>query len=170
MILVKRIATLLGAAALVGLSGAAVAAPEPSPPVGIRLPQARLVLVAGNASGATFLEPDSIVWTGRTAVVMTYSIFEPPAVLSKGKIVVQGVNRLRFDCTANTRQNLGSEGYDEAGKSLVWLPEEPAEPIAPNSSHYFVAKVVCEKVGLPASNIVQGYVAARALALRMLAQ
>jgi hypothetical protein len=161
----------LGAVFLLQASaGAAATAPEPKPPVGIKLTQDRLVLVAGSRSGATFLEPDSIVWTGNVAVVTTYTVFEPPHAIAEGKIVVQGVNRHRIDCAAHTRQDLGSEGYDEAGKSLVWLPERPAEPIPPNSAYDFVAKVVCEKVELPASNIVQGYVAARALALRMLAQ
>lgn len=141
----------------------------PKPPVGIKLSEGPLALVSGTDSSATFIEPDTIVWTGKTAIVMTYTVFEPPHAIAKGKIVVQAVNRNRIDCEARTRQDLGSEGYDEAGKSLVWLPEEPAKAIAPNTSHDFVARVVCDKVELPPTNVAQGHVAARALALRALA-
>jgi hypothetical protein len=143
--------------------------PAPKPPVGIKLPEDRLLLMSGNDISATFIEPDSIAWIGKTAVVTTYTVYEPPHAIAKGKIVVQGVNRHRIDCDARTRQDLGSEAYDDAGKSLVWLPERPAEPIEPNSLHDFIAKVVCEKVELPDSNAARGYIAARALALRAMA-
>ena len=143
--------------------------PKPQPPVGIKLPDGRLTLFAGGASSATFIEPDSVARTDDTAVVMTYTVFEPPHAIAPGKIVVQAVNRHRIDCAARTRQDLGSEGYDEAGKSLVWLPERPIEAIEPGSMYGFVVQIVCDKLELPATNTVLGHVAARALAKQSLA-
>lgn len=163
-------AGVLGAALLLPVQASRAApAPEPKPPVGIKLPDGRLTLFAGGASSATFIEPDSIARTDNTAVVMTYTVFEPPHAIAPGKIVVQAVNRHRIDCTAKTRQDLGSEGYDEAGKSLVWLPERPIEPMEPGSMYGFIVQVVCDKVELPATNTVQGHVAARVLAKQALA-
>ena len=158
----------LGAAATVAAPQLALAAPEPSRPVGIKLPDERLALVSGSPRGANFLAIDSTAWTGRSAVITMYTIFEPPSVIGENLTVVQGVDRQRIDCAAHTHQDLGSEGFDEGGKSIVWLPERPPEPIEANSSHAFMAKVICEKVELPASNMVQGHVAARTLALQLL--
>jgi hypothetical protein len=143
--------------------------PKPQPPVGIKLSDGRLTLFAGNPSSATFIEPDSMAWTGSTAIVMTYTVFEPPHAIAPGKIVVQAVNRHRIDCAARTRQDLGSEAYDVAGRSLVWLPERPTEPLDPKSMYSFVVQIVCDKVELPASNTVQSHVGARVLALQALA-
>ena len=82
----------------------AASEPKPKPPIGIKLPEDRLTLMAGNHLGATFIEADTVTWKGRIATVMTYTVFEPPHAIAPGKIVVQAVNRHRIDCDARTRQ------------------------------------------------------------------
>lgn len=146
----------------------ALAAPEPSRLVGIKLPEERLMIVAGNSMGAIFLAPDSIAWTGRSAVALVYTVLQPGRSIGEGKIVVEEVERKRFDCAAQTYQSLGSEGFDEAGQSIVWLPGEAPAPIKDRTMTSRLAKVVCGDVQLPPGNIVTGHVAAKALALQAL--
>jgi hypothetical protein len=100
-------------------ASACLPATAPIDPDAIRLPEERLTLVAGNSIGAIFIAPDSLKWTGRTADVLVYKFLVPGSPIGNGKVVVEEVDLKRFDCDAQTYQDLASAGFDSAGANIV---------------------------------------------------
>jgi hypothetical protein len=160
--MIKRMRTGALGVAMVMAAVQSSVAQEPSRP-NLKLPEERLTIVAGNSMGAIFLAPDSIVWTGRSAIVLTYTLFQPGRAVD-GKIVTQEVERKRFDCSAHTYQSLGSEGFDADDRSVVWLPEGEAAAIRERTMTSRMAKVVCGEVQLPPGNTVANRIAAKTMA------
>lgn len=125
-------------------------------------------MVAGNDMGAIFLAPDSIKWTGRSAEVLLYKLNRQGQPIGDGKVVVEEVEFKRFDCTAQTYQELGSAGFDSAGRNIVSLPEAPPEPIRERTMTARLANVVCGQVQLPPGNTVKDRATAKAMAQQAL--
>jgi len=160
--MIKRMRASALGVAIATIAVQSSAAQEPSRS-NLKLPDERLTIVAGNSMGAIFLAPDSIAWTGRSAIVLTYTLFQPGRAVG-GKVVTQEVERKRFDCSGQTYQSLGSEGFDADDQSVVWLPAGDVAPIRERTMTSRMAKVVCGEVQLPPGNIVANRTAAKAMA------
>lgn len=131
---------------------------------GFELPTGRLMLVAGGAKNAAFLQIDRVSKVGQTAELWGYQVYDPGILLGPDKIIVQGVLHETLDCATHTRHELGVAGYDEAGGRQVSTPAAPEQPIEPRSSHDFYFKVLCEGAMPPTPQPIQGYQQALAIA------
>lgn len=134
----------------------------------VKLPEGRLLLVAGNNGGAVLIGQDTMVWEGRSAVVLVYRILRPHMDLGNGKLIAEETEVQRFNCDAQTYQSLGASAYDPAGEEVVWTPEEPVKPVKERTMTSRVASVVCGQIKLPAGNIVKDRATAKAMALQAL--
>jgi hypothetical protein len=138
------------AAMLLFAESAAETAPPP-------LPEGRLQLFAGNNLGANFLVMDEIKPTGDGYDFWFYQANAKPVVIGPGKSVVQSLEHGRVHCQDRTYTRLFVAGYSREGTALVTLPPASAEHIVGNATQDFAARVLCDRVELPATNTVVGY-------------
>lgn len=144
-------------------SGAASAQPRALPPAPpeialLTLPTGPLQVEAGSDATVTFLDKARTSKAGDIVTVWALQIFDPGVPTDYG-LAVKIVQRRLIDCRARTQAETGSIAYDEAGKVVMWLPADPAEPIAPNSPQAGEAMVFCDGATLP-TEIVEGHEAA----------
>lgn len=164
----QRILTaLLGITIIMVHAAAGHAAPASIDPAALKLPEERLMLIAGNSKGAVFMAPDSVKWTGRSADVLVYRLFQPAREVD-GKIAIEEVEVQRFDCDAQTYQSLGVAEFDAAGQNIFAMPEEPVQPIRERTMTSRVAGIVCGQVQLPPGNIAKDRAMAKAMAMQAL--
>ncbi len=142
--------------------------PPPPPEIGaLTLPTGRLRLLGVGGPGAIFLDLEHSRRTGDIAEVRLFEVRgSPPAMPGK---VLQQVELWRLDCVRRTRTTLGAQVFGENGKQVIWLPEEPPEPIVPRTGYESVALAACgERVPTP-EVIVTGSDAAMKLGRTLLA-
>jgi hypothetical protein len=128
------------------------------------LPDGRLLAVATQDLGATFLLLDQAFKANGQADVWTFEVFDPAMALGENRYVVQGVSHHQIDCAAHTDHRLASIGYDEAGTALVAVDAAPATPLETGGAYSLIAKVVCDAVEPNVSQVVLGHAAALAAA------
>lgn len=157
----RTLLALLGAATMLSQAGDAISAPVDRGVV--KLPEGRLLLVAGNEDGAVLIGLDNMFKEERGAVVLVYRIFQPARVLQGGLTISEEAEVQRFDCGAQTYQSLGSSEYNAAGEEVLWMEEEPVKPVQPGTMTSRVAGVVCGQVKLPPGNIAKDRATAKAM-------
>jgi len=159
-------ATFLGLAAMMACASDAISAPVDRGVV--KLPEGRLLLVAGNEDGAVLIGLDNMIRKGSEAVVLVYRVFEPARALDSGVTISEEAEVQRFDCDAQSYQSLGASEYNAAGEEVLWMEEEPVKPVQPRTMTSRVASVVCGQVKLPPGNIAKDRATAKAMVAQAL--
>lgn len=146
-----------------------IADPSAPPPAiaQLRLPDGPLLGVSGNDDQATFLEIDQTSRHNDMVEVTLFQVFIH-GIRMNDRVAAQMVVRERFDCNKRTEVLLGGQAFDAAGNLVLWLPEFPPDPIRPGATEDHVAKVVCDGVRLPPTNVVTGHAAAVRMAHEMI--
>lgn len=134
----------------------------------VERPNGSLMVVSGGANSVVFLATDQTVRKGDLADILVLDVFDPGLPVGASS-VVESVTRRRLDCAARTYQNLETSGYDDAGKVVVSMPQEPAKPIPPGSGFDFLARVACDGAQPPQKFAAEGHAAALKLGRELLA-
>jgi hypothetical protein len=159
LLIIKSIAQLiaLSSLTLLGLLGCGRHEPQlvggAAPPL-TPLPNGRLLLFSGNNSGASFIALDQTSKSGKLADVWTLSVAQVPNCLAgKGRpdgCVTEFTSRYAVDCSRLQSITLvSSEGFNSAGKRIVWLPRQPSKAVEASSLEDHVIAVMCLGVGPP---------------------
>jgi hypothetical protein len=136
--------------------------PPPPPEIAVlTLPTGPLQMEAGSDTTITFLDKARTSKAGDLVTVWALQVFDPGLQTDHG-LAVKIVQRRTIDCRAHTQTDTGSVAYDEAGKVVMWLPDYPAEPLAPNSPAAAEAMVFCDGATLPTDAVVGHEAALRA--------
>ncbi len=133
----------------------------------VPLPQGPYTLFAGNATAANFLIAPSIRRSGDRVNLTTYRIYKEAMPTPQGA-VDQDTTALEIDCVARTSRTLAINAYRPDGGWAFVFPGEAAQPIEEGQTWDFVARIVCDGVGLPDSANVAGAAEARAMGLARL--
>lgn len=131
-------------------------------------PDGNLMVVSGGQNSVIFIATDQTVRKGDIAEVVVLDVFDPGLPVGQGR-VVESVVRRRLDCAARTYQDLGTSGYDDAGKVILTMPQEPARPIPQGSGYDFLARVACDGAEPPQKMLAVGHAAALKLGRELLA-
>jgi len=131
-------------------------------------PNGTLMVVSGGRDSLVFLATDQTVRKGDIADILVLDVFDPGLSVGQSR-VVESVARRRLDCAARTYQDLETSGYDDAGKVIVSMPQEPARPIQPGSGYDFLARVACDGAEPPQKMVATGHAAALKLGRELLA-
>jgi len=124
------------------------------------LPEGRMMPVARDDKGETFLVVDRTDKTGDVADFWTYEAFVPSIQIRPGASVVQGLAHHQINCSNSTDQTLASAGYDESGGAIVALAASPTAPLVQDSAYGMIARVLCKGVALPTGGETLGHAAA----------
>lgn len=112
----------------------------------------------GSDTTITFLDTARTSKAGDQVTVWALQVLDPGVPTAEG-LAVKIVQRRTIDCQARTLTETGSVAYDEADKTVIWLPAYPPEPIEPNSPGAAEAMVFCDGGALP-TEPVMGHAAA----------
>ena len=143
--------------------------PPPPALTDLTLPEGRLAAVGGQAEQRfAFLDLDRTHRTETQALGTAYWVYAPHSVPDNPS-VTQSVERIQFNCTADTYVLLGSLAFDDKDVLVIWLPRSvEAQALVPGSTTAALAKLACGDEGPPAETITIGHAAALALANKAL--
>jgi hypothetical protein len=130
-------------------------------------PNGSLMVVSGSSSNAVFIAMDETVRKGDVADVLVLDVFDPGLPVGQGR-VVESVTRRRLDCAKRTYQDHETSGYDDAGKVILSMPQEPARPIPSGSGYDYLARVACDGAEPREKMVAAGHAAALKLARELL--
>jgi len=140
----------------------------PSAASALDRPNGSLMVVAGGRNNVVFIVPDQLVRKGDIVELLVLDVFDPGLAVGQDA-VVESVARRRLDCAARTYQDLETSGYDQTGKVVLSMPQEPVITIPPGSGYDFLARVACDGAQPPQKMVVTGHAAALKLGRELLA-
>jgi len=122
------------------------------------------MLFSGNSHGASFLDLERTSTSGSKVDAWIFQVPAEPYSLPDDppdQKVAQLVIHLGLDCAKrDTFSDLGSDGFTDAGKRVVWLPSFPPQVLEKSSMQDFVARMVCDGEKPPTPQPVIGHAAA----------
>lgn len=125
------------------------------------------MLFAGNAQAANFAVMDSLSRSGDVVSITNYRVYANPIPSPNGPIQ-QDLTELDIDCPARTATTRAVHAFQYSGTWVASFGQETAQPIAPDQTWDFLARVACDGVRFPPSQVVRGPTAARDLGLTKL--
>jgi hypothetical protein len=130
------------------------------------LPQGELQVFAGTDTSANFLVVGEESRNGDEVEVSLFTVYVN-GIRTQTGVITQTVSRVSINCQNRTRRDIYVRGFSATGDLIDTLPPSVPEPIEPNDTFDFVARMHCDGVQIQPGPVV-GHAAAVALARQRL--